>query len=507
MNIKSPQVFSIGPRPVVQRRLHEWLQKATVGALFSLSVFSASAHEVSPNVSLASPAVHTASQNAPILIPVAQFAPTVFEEKARACDLDWVTESRIDGHKLLNQWEQGGVTAQQAIELINVLMLTQSPIVATTQQALDFATEQSQATKNIFDIKNERNAMFFLRTSDTVELTKNNVLSEVQLMTLAEIDDPSWQDVYAYWDKFSSDRLDDPILQNNNGNTAQEFNAARTQLLNAVQNAGLASLRVPLSVWDSPQRITRLAERIDQANGQLQQLTGWSGKVLGMNHALHLEIMKPGTSCVTYQTAQSNINITSSWEDLAHEWLHGMQAVIAQRSIGSEALTKTFSTQQGQQPQLEQQWGNVLNQIINHPSSAAWQKNLNAYLDGSETVVPSRPIHWDDMQTARAYYTSASETMAYAWGSYVQSQLPMNSALSPQSQNYNVADGVIAPTSVQASVQKQTWETAFQQLDVSFSSASVVPPSATFAQKVAARRQVAQNTGSVPRITPLKNDY
>ena len=507
MNIKSPKVFSIGPKAVDQRRLHSWIQKATVGALLSLTVFSVSAHETRPHFSSSAPQdTPSVIETSPSVAQGAQFAPTVFEGKALAGGLEWVKGSRVDGQKLLKQWEQGGVTAQQAIELINILMLTQSPIVATTQKALDFATEQSQATKNIFDIKNERNAMFFLRANDTVELTKKNILSEVQLMTLAEIDQPSWQDVYAYWNKFSPDRMDDPTLQNHNSNTAQEFNAARTQLLNAVQNAGLGSLRIPLSAWDSPQRILRLAQRIEQANTQLQQLTGWNGKVLGMDNALHLEIMKPGTSCVTYQTAQGSINITSSWEDLAHEWLHGMQAVVAQRSVGSAALTQAFSTQ-GQQPQLEKQWGDLLTQIINHPSSASWQKNLNSYLAGSASVSPARAIHWDDMQAARSYYTSASETMAYAWGSYVQSQLPMNSALSPQSTNYNVADGVIAPTSVQAAVQKQTWDTAFKQLDILLSSASVVPPPAVFAQKVAARRQAVQDTSFAPKLPTSKKDY
>lgn len=508
MNIKSPKVFSIGPRSVTQRRLYGWIQKATVGALLSLPVFSVSAHETQPHFSSPVPqAARIGSDNAPIMTQTAQFASTVFEEKSNKGDLGWVNGSHVDGQNLLKQWEQGGVTAQQAIELINVMMLTQSPVVATTQQALDFAVEQSRATKNIFDVKNERNAMFFLRATDTLELTKKNILSEVQLMTLEEMDQPSWQDVYAYWDKFSSDRMDDPTLPNNASNSAQEFDAARAQLLSAVQNAGLGSLRVPLAAWNSPQRIIRLAQRIDQANAQLQQLTGWNGKVLGMDNMLHLEIMKPGASCVTYQTSQGSIKITSSWEDLAHEWLHGMQAVVAQRSVGSAALTKTFSTQ-GQQTQLEQQWGDVLTQITNHPSSASWQKNLNSYLDGSAEVKPSRTIRWDDMQAARSYYTSASETMAYAWGAYVQSQLPMNSALSPQSQNYNVADGVIAPTAVQAAVQKQTWDAAFKQLDVLRAPSLAVLSDITFGQKVTARRQTMQNTSfAPPSVTASTKGY
>lgn len=506
MNIQSPTVFPIGSKPVSQRRIHQWVQKATIGAVLSLAAFSTGAHEVeNRNFTLPAQTAHNITDTQVSKIP-AQFATTVFENKMTLGDLDWAKGSHVEGQKLLKQWEQGGVSPQQAIELINVLMLTQSPIVATTQKALDFATKQSQATKNIFDVKNERNAMFFLRATDTLELTKKNMLSEVQLMTLAEIDQPSWRDVYTYWNKFSSDRMDD-VLQNNNIEPIQEFDAARTQLLNAVQNAGLGSLRVPLAAWSSPQRITRLAQRIDEANNQLQQLTGWKGKVLGMDGALHLEIMKPGTSCVTYQTKQNSININSSWEDLAHEWLHGMQAVIAQRSVGSEELTKIFNTQ-GHQPQLEKQWGNVLTQITNHPSSASWRKNLNLYLDGSAEVNPSRAIHWDDMQAARSYYTSPSETMAYAWGSYVQSQLPMNSALSPQSTNYNVADGVIAPTAVQAAVQKQTWDTAFKQLDVlRIQSNPVVFTDVSLSQKVAARRQATQDRSFVPSVSTYKKDY
>lgn len=515
MNKSQVSVFSIGPKPIVQRRLHNWIQKTTVGVLLSLGAFSVNAHDDrSVHILAHAPTVQSSSEttssfDAPLVSVKAQFASTVFEKKLNTGDLDWAKKSHVDGQKLLKQWEDGGVSAQQAIELINVLMLTQSPIIATTQQALDFAEQQAQATKNVFDVKNERNAMFFLRATDTLELVRKNLLSEVQLMTLDEMDQPSWQDVYAYWNKFSSDRMDDPALQNDKTYSSQEFDEARTQLLNAVENAGLGSLRVPLANWDSPQRITRLAHRIDQANSQLQQLTGWEGKVLGMDNALHLEIMKPGASCVTYQTKHGSINISSSWEDLAHEWLHGMQAVVAQRSVGSEALTNAFNTQHGQQPQLEKQWGDVLNQIVHHPSSASWQKNLNLYLNGSPLVNPSRTIHWDDMNAARSYYTSASETMAYAWGSYVQSQLPMNSALFPQSKDYNVADGVIAPTSLDAAVQKGTWDAAFKQLSaLRPPTASVVLSNQKFRERVAAHRQALnKNTLGIANISIFKKDY
>lgn len=454
------KVIAIGLKPFAQRNVSRWMQKAALGALVSLAASSAFAHGSHDHQHSTIGTQQSQTQIASAQILPAQFAATAFEQKMSDQKLDWAANSHVNGDHLLRQWESGGVTPAQAIELINVLMLTQSPVVATTQQALDFAVAQSNATKNIFDVKNERNAMFFLRSTDTLELVKNNTLSNVEVMVLSEFDSPSWSDVHAYWGKFSSDRLSDAVQSNN----STDFSAARQKLIAAVDDAGLTSLRIPLTTWSSPQRVELLAQRIEQANTQLQQLTGWDGKVLGMNNQLSVNIMKPGSSCVTYQTQQGQIAITSSWEDLAHEWLHGMQAVVARQQVGAEGLTQAFDISGKQQSQLQSTWGTVLTEVTTHASSQAWQNNLNQYLNGSNTVQPARSVQWDNMETARAYYTSPSETMAYAWGSYVQSQLPANSALQPQSTNHNVADGVIAPTADQAIGQKDTWTAAFQKL-------------------------------------------
>lgn len=488
MNINSQsKVFVMGGKPLAQRNVSHWLQRAALGVLISVAASSAFAHGSHNQTSIAiAPQVQTQ------IIP-AQFAGTAFEQKMLDHKLDWAAQSHVDGEKLLKQWENGGVTPLQAVELINVLMLTQSPVVATTQQALDFAVYQSQATKNIFDVKNERNAMFFLRSADTVELIKNNTLSNVEVMTLSEFDAPSWNDVRTYWSKFSSDRMDDKPQST----SSTDFTAARQKLLTAVNDAGLSSLRVPLATWSSPQRVELLAQRIEQANEQLQQLTGWDGKVLGMNNQLNVSVMKPGSSCVTYQTQQGQIAITSSWEDLAHEWLHGMQAVVARQHVGSEGLTQAFNITGAQQTQLEATWGGVVDDVKHSTSSGKWQSNLNTYLNGSSTVQPLRPVQWDSMETARAYYTSPSETMAYAWGSYVQSQLPLNSALHPQSSHYNVADGIIAPTANAAAGQKTTWTNAFQKLSTWWSGQShyQAPPihASSVASKLRAQRDAASS--------------
>lgn len=491
MNITNAKLFPMGPRKLNQRAAVHWLRKTAFVGL-TIMAGTAGAHE-EPAVMSVKP--QPVAQN---IIP-AQFAPTVFERKLSEGALDWAKGGAVQVESLLNQWETNGVTPTQAIELLNVLILTQSPMVVTTQQSLDIAVSQSNAAQSVLEIKTARNAEFFLRSHDTAGLTDRNVLAQAQIFALPLIQEADWRTVRAHWNRFASERQGEVSAPN--PTQGEDFATARQHLVAAVQTAGVSGLRVPLPMWNSPQRIEVLAQRIEQANTQLQQLTGWSGKVLGVNNTLEISIMKPGDNCVTYQTPQGQIAISSSWEDLAHEWLHGMQAAVAQQQTGKEGLTKTFDISGEQQTHLQNTWAPVLTHL-NDPTSV-WQKNLNKYLNGDASIKPAHNVQWDDLRAARAYYTSPSETMAYAWGSYVQSQLPATSVLAPQSLEHNTADGVIAPTPQQAATQKNLWVSAFASLNSWWEGQQ---NSINFTTNLFKRRTENQTALGVPPVA-LKHDH
>lgn len=100
---------------------------------------------------------------------------------------------------------------------------------------------------------------------------------------------------------------------------------AKKELSDAVIETGLAGVYVPIQIADNPDEIYILAKQLKMANKDLQLMTGWDGAVLGLNGRVVLDFSQKGTSAVTRKDVQTGLlHITSSWENLAHEWHHAM---------------------------------------------------------------------------------------------------------------------------------------------------------------------------------------
>lgn len=465
-DLKQAKVFSVGQKSVQDRPVSKWIARAAVLALGLAASTGALAHGASHHHHDESPAV-TAQLGTTIQ---STFVAPQLEHQSQA-GLSWVSGHQIDGSKLLQEWKDGGVRADQAIELLNVLVWTQSPVIATTWEAKTDAENRAQTTRDIFSVKTERNAMFFLNKYSMSKLARSNTVTPVEAANTIDGSDASWNDVQNYWNTLSTTADGSTVVKG----TPAQFDAARAELIQAVSETGLSSLRVPLPVWSNAENIQLLAQHIKAANQDMQNVTGWSGKVLGLNNKVSLTVIQPMEASFTYQNSSGDIAISTSWKDLAHEWFHAFQGAHAQDMANTKDVSSmfAFNSQNG----LTNSWDGLMNGLksASDQTGGTWYNKLNAYVNQIPGAEQPTRASWDDMEAAKAYYTSPSEMMAYAWGSYVQSKLPSTSVISPERGGENVADGILAPTVNEAKNMTSVWNKTFAELDQSWYSKNSAP--------------------------------
>lgn len=105
--------------------------------------------------------------------------------------------------------------------------------------------------------------------------------------------------------------------------------AARKSLEKEMAFAGLAGLVSSRSVMSTPEGLWRVASFIRQANVDLQQVTGWSGPVLGLNGRIVLVLAAPGLDGQTLFIGQDGdgdglLRVRADVSGLAHEWFHAV---------------------------------------------------------------------------------------------------------------------------------------------------------------------------------------
>lgn len=106
-------------------------------------------------------------------------------------------------------------------------------------------------------------------------------------------------------------------------NPEMSLDEAKKILKDAVSETGLAALRIQRNVASDPQVLLDLAQNLLRANKVLQDQTGLSGKVLGLNNRVILSL-DAFLETATTRIGQDYIPITSWWDKLPHEWFHAL---------------------------------------------------------------------------------------------------------------------------------------------------------------------------------------
>lgn len=399
----------------------------------------------------------------------AELASNLILERANAGRYAWAsTSGQVDGHALLKHWEVKGLRADQAMELLNVLILTQSPVIARTAETVVHAGAVSRATQDVLEIQSEQNADAFLRRNNCDILADRGLISKVEALNRATGDGVSWQATHHYWDAMSTQRFGEAPAAFRGAVPAQELALAQRRLFAAVEEAGLASLRVPIGMWGNPQVLEQLASRVLEANATLQQLTGLDGQVLGMNGRVSFSPYSPVGNGFAYQGADGGLRMDARWEDVPHELMHlydsALRRVPAETTaMGGAMLSHQVMDGENAISGLEKTAQAVFSGWSVEGPASEWMGNRSAYLNGLRAGA-------DEDRGVALYLGSTSEMVAYAWGSYVQSQVQKGSVFFDAQRAHREAyDGLRGPTLSQAASMKQDWGRLFDAIQETWS--------------------------------------
>lgn len=491
--LSSPaQSVTVGSRPVHQRRSWGVFQKAAAAVLLSATALVAQAHD-HPS---AAGAVHTdaVSASQAVVTQAARLSSNSLLDKAGQGGVAWMSATgQVNGKAMLEHWRQGGVSVEQAFELINVLALTQSPVIGRTQGSLDKAAEVSASTRAIADIQSARNAEFFLQRHGLEALVDSQRISAVEAFNVQTGEDQSWDQALDYWNTLARQRHGEAPLVGTD-TSAADLATAQQALLHAVDQVGLASLRVPLAAWGNPAAMTAMADRLVEANATLQQLTGWSGQVLGLNGRISITPFAPADNAFAYRATDGTLRLDTHWEDVPHEWVHVLDSVLRTAPVadvlGGGSLSHQVFTD-GHTDAIGQAWKSASVSWSTSETVSGWlerrQRMLNGLAEGSS----------EDKAKA-LYFGSANEMMGYAWGAYVQSQVARGSVFHDSRQAERMAyDGEHGPTVAQARGMKQDWQALFQTVGQQWWS-----PQATPAASLPSLAQWRQDRQPLPSAQP-----
>lgn len=460
------RVVSVGPRPASQRRAFGFWKTAAVGAVIAMAGVASQAHAHEGH-DLPTPVVR--SQVALQSLP-AQLASNLVLDRSAAGRYAWASSSgQVDGHALLKHWKSKGLRAEQAIELLNVLVLTQSPVLGRTADALKHAAASSRATQDVLEVQSEQNADAFLRRNNCDSLAERGLISQVEALNRDTGDGATWKSAHQYWDAMGVQRFGEAPAAFRSEVPVEEVAAAQAQLAAAVEEAGLASLRVPVGMWGNPDVLRQLAHRLVEANATLQQLTGMEGQVLGMNGRVSFSPYSPVGNGFAYQGVDGGLRMDARWEDVPHELMHLYDSSLRSAPVDASALGGASLSHQVVDGQvatsaLEKTAQSLFTGWARQGQASEWMGARATYLKGLKAGTPEE-------QGAAIYLGSTSEMVAYAWGSYVQSQLTQGSVFFDAQRAHREAyDGLRGPTLNQARSMKKDWEQLFGAIQASWSS-------------------------------------
>lgn len=186
------------------------------------------------------------------------------------------------------------------------------------------------------------------------------------------------------------------------------FEQGRQALAQAVQTTGLRSLSPSLDAWHSPHTLIQTAQRLEKANAQLEQITGWKGKVLGLDGRVELSLGEPrmvrDVSGFAHADESGRLQMAATWSALGHEWFHAFEFVASR-------LVMKRSSELPLSENLQPLRG------VAHPHVHSAMKAL---LDTTQNDMPVwRSYREEAVETRGPYWVRPAEVLAFAFDSYI----------------------------------------------------------------------------------------
>ena len=235
--------------------------------------------------------------------------------------------------------------------------------------------------------------------------------------------------------------------------------AAREALGNAASEAGVRELRVPLVVWGDALRLVDMAEGLRHANTDLQLITGWKGGVLGLDGRLVLTMGVVDHAMVDGHLPDgSMLAMEADWGELAHEWMHALDFVMARQVLHHPRIGTLTSHRKGWlqrwgAPPAAHAWWNAVDQI--ETAGAPWVARRQAELGKNALARRGFDPH---------YWTDPSELLAYAWEARLKraEHLTVLGQWVPGEDEAD-ARGVVLPRAAELSAMESAWEPMLEE--------------------------------------------
>jgi len=475
MNISAPSaIHAVGSRSLADR---PWIKRVgasiLLAAAVALSAMPAQSANVSGVAGPKAPVSSSRSLSAPITHP-AVLVETALMKKARAGALSWASaDGAVNGEALIQRWANSDMEPTQAIHLLSLLVLTQSPTLARTDKAQEVAELSSRTTQDILSVSSRETAAAFLEEKDPSQIAKaGSVLPSVAWnRQFGEVS--SWGEVWEYWQQLSVQRDQEAEYFNEEPASAAEVSSAMQALAAAVDEVGLAALQIPLSVVGRPDALKAMTDRLLEANRSLESLTGMQGPVLGLNGRISYMPVSPEGSAYAYRASENFYRIEGTWESVPHEWIHvldfSLRSSAPTENLGGATLTD--QVWKAQQPTylksdaLSQEWLQLYGTLVNDEGSTTfasdWKRKRSEYLAGQESMI--------------AYAESPSEVVGYAWGSFVQSQQKPGQVFFDKYREVIPAYGFVGPTIEASAALAPQWKKAFDAVNKNWWSSQLAP--------------------------------
>lgn len=372
------------------------------------------------------------------------------------------TDHGINGIDLIRDWRDAGVEPAQVLQLTQTLLVTQSPVFVRGNDAKEEALSLSEKTAGIFSVESQEQALEFLEGNSVQALASQGLVSPAATRTyVRDFKAPEFEHSVRLWELASRVAQDDEAApywaDESDQQTPARYQQSIELLKQSVQETGLNSLRVPMSMWSSSERLDTLSSDLVKANHELQQVTGWEGQVLGVKGHLNLMVGSPyGDGGVTH-AGDGKFDGYAAMNVVDHEVFHVIDGLASVHA--GHAPDDRFPTLMGEHAahfhdghdhHPAQVWSTLEKGV--DANLGGWSENLHAQaLTGERGVTPD----------VVEYATASHEKLAYSFESLVAVKLGEDSVLA----RHTNGERALPPSHESAAASAPMWEAAFNTLN------------------------------------------
>lgn len=491
---QAKQVGVVGPQKLASRplgqRFKKWMQQGALSLVLLAQMTQVFAAPQAPVLPSASPAsIESVSlQHLDRLDEPVVFNPLSAHPKAQA----YVQENGlINGVELIRHWRDAGVSESDMYNLTEVLLQTQSPVVAATHKELAHAKALSERTSGLFSIHSAEDAYNFLDKHNFEHLVTDGVLEDV-VHTLSnrefhadQVNHVTFDMILSLWNNSSvlkTGMISAPTFAEDA--SRQEVTDTLNHLKEAVTQTGLSSLRVPLSMWTDAGLLDTVAHDLIQANHELQTITGWQGPVLGLNGRVSLHLGEPYDVAVATTSVTGGTLIASRMDSYAHEFGHAIEGNFA-KDLGyaPQDYDMALLHEHAPQDQQHQFWNESVQAIENtsYQLDRSWYRSMDHIVKKASEGKYGNLSEKENAHLAD-YLSRPHERFAFAVMTYVASVLPESAVLhhgtyGEQGKNIAGSDEVKSPFAEHSTQQHQNWQKLFSGLNQNWWKRQIDPSS------------------------------